>query len=71
MDDFKFNRMFDELKKVKWNESAFENLDWYYCEEALYAIRLDKGTVRERYLLVKAKSASAAVSIGVLNVYKE
>ena len=65
MDDFKINRMFDELKNICWKESAYEEVDWYYAEEGLYILRFDKNTDKERYLFVKAKTPSAAISIGV------
>ena len=67
MGDFEFNRMFERLQNVTWKDSAFENVDWYYCEEGLYAIRIDKGTNKERCVLIKAKNPTQAIGIAVMD----
>jgi len=70
MDYFKFNRLYDELQTVLWKETIFENVQYHYCEECLYAIRLDYGTDNERIILIKAKSPDEAISLGVMKLSK-
>ena len=67
MGDYEFNRMFERLQNVTWRDSAYENVDWYYCEERLYAIRIDYGTNKERYVLIQAKNPTQAIGIAVMD----
>ena len=71
MNDFEFNRMFEKLEKTAWRESVFENVHWYYCEEGLYAIRVDKGKPEERYILIKAKNPTQAISVAVMGMKRK
>jgi hypothetical protein len=60
------NSFFNSLKSVLWRETMFEDVQYYYCENELYALRLKQGTRHERIVLVKARSFDEAISLGVM-----
>lgn len=60
----------DGFKSVKWNETMFEDLQWYYAEERVYAMRCKHGTDNEHYLLVEAGSPGEAISKAVFDLHK-
>lgn len=60
------NFIFDGLKSVLWRETMFEDVQYYYCENELYALRLKQGTRYERIVLIKARSPNEAISLGVM-----
>ena len=58
------------LKNVRWRETAFADLQWYYAEEGVYVLRCKKGDPNEYLCVIRAKSADEAISRAVFNLYK-
>ena len=60
----------DGLKNVRWRETAFADLQWYYAEGGVYVLRCKKGDPNEHLCVMRAKSAEEAISRAVFNLYK-
>lgn len=60
----------DGLKNVRWRETAFADLQWYYAEDGVYVLRCKKGDPNEHLCVMRAKSADEAISRAVFNLYK-
>ena len=58
------------LKNVRWRETAFADLQWYYAEGGVYVLRCKKGDPNEHLCIIRAKSADKAISRAVFNLYK-
>lgn len=59
---------FDGFETVRWNETMFEDLQWYYAEGRVYVLRCKHGTENEHYLLIKAGSPGEAISKAVFDL---
>lgn len=59
-----------ELPNVKWQETLFEDLQWYYAEGRVYVLRCKHGTENEHYLIIKAGSPNEAISKAVFGLHK-
>jgi len=59
------------LKNVRWRETAFADLQWYYAEEGVYVFRCKHGEPNEHLCVIRAKSADAAIARAVFNLHKD
>lgn len=48
-----------DLANVRWRNTPFPGLQWYYAENRQYVLKYDNGRT-EHYILVQAKSPSEA-----------
>jgi len=60
----------DGLNNVRWRETAYADLQWYYAEGGVYVLRCKKGDPNEHLCVIRAKSADEAISRAVFNLYK-
>ena len=58
------------LENVRWRETAFADLQWYYAENRVYVLRCKHGDPNEHLCVIEAKSADEAISRAVFNLYK-
>ena len=58
------------LKNVRWRETAFADLQWYYAEGGVYIMRCKKGDPNEHLCIIRAGSSDEAISRAVFNLYK-
>ena len=57
--------------RAEWKETMFDDLQWYYCESKIYALRCKHGTENEHIILVVADSADEAIAHGVFELHKQ
>lgn len=60
----------DGLKNVRWRETAFADLQWYYAEGGVYVLRCKHGDPNEHLCVIRAKSADEAISRAVFDLHK-
>ena len=63
--DRAIHEMLAGLENVRWRETMFEDLDWYYAEDGVYVLRCKHGTPNEHLLVVRAKSPDEAMGQGL------
>lgn len=73
MDDFRLNRFLDEFSTLRWHETMFNDVEWYYAEERTYIIRIkarkDGDSSRPmQYRIVKAGNPNEAVSFACFDL---
>jgi len=66
--DRAIHEMLAGLENVRWRETMFEDLDWYYAEDGVYVLRCKHGTPNEHLLVVRAKSPDDAIALAVFEM---
>lgn len=66
--DRAIHEMLAGLENVRWRETMFEDLDWYYADDGVYVLRSDAGTPNEHLLVVRAKSLDEAIALAVFEM---
>ena len=70
MPDNAIHEALDALNDVRWRETAFADLQWYYAEGGVYVLRCKKGDPNEHLCVIRAKSADEAIARVVFNFHK-
>ena len=58
----------NKLENVPWNDTNFQDLQWYCAEDNLYLLRCKHGEPNERLCIVRAGSLDEAITRGVFGV---
>ena len=62
MPDNTIHEALDALNDVRWRETAFADLQWYYAEGGVYIIRCKHGKPDAYLCAIRARSADEAVA---------
>ena len=62
MPDSAIHEALDALNDVRWRETAFPDLQWYYAEGGVYIIRCKHGKPDASLCAIRARSADEAVA---------
>ena len=69
LDDY-IHEVVSGLEHVRWRETMFADLQWYYAENGVYIMRCKHGDPNEHLCIIRAKSADEAISRAVFDLYK-
>lgn len=69
MPDSAIHEALDALNDVRWRETAFPDLQWYYAEGGVYIIRCKHGKPDASLCAIRARSADEAVARAAFDLH--